>query len=107
MSLAEELHKLDELRSRGVLSEPEFQRAKQRLLDAPAGGGGVPAPGIAAINAFRRSATDKWIGGVCGGLARLSGLDSWAWRLILAVLFLFGGLGGLLYLLLWIFVPAE
>ena len=107
MSLAEELHKLDELRSRGVLSEPEFQRAKQRLLDAPTLGAGSPAPGLAAINAFRRSATDKWIGGVCGGLARLSGLDSWAWRLILAVLFLFGGLGGLLYLLLWIFVPAE
>ena len=107
MSLAEELHQLDELRSRGVLSEPEFQRAKQRLLDAPAVGGGAPAPGIAAINAFRRSATDKWIGGVCGGLARLSGLDSWAWRLILSVLLLFGGFGGLLYLLLWIFVPAE
>ena len=106
MSLAEELHRLDELRSRGVLSEPEFQRAKQRLLDATPGAGS-PAPGVAAINAFRRSATDKWIGGVCGGLARLSGLDSWAWRLILAVLFLFGGLGGLLYLLLWIFVPAE
>ena len=107
MSLAEELHKLDELRARGVLSDAEFQRAKQRLLDGPPVGAGSPAPGVAAINAFRRSATDKWIGGVCGGLARLSGLDSWAWRLILAVLLLFGGFGGLLYLLLWIFVPAE
>ena len=107
MSLAEELHKLDELRSRGVLSDDEFQRAKKRLLDAPAPGAGSAAPGVIAINNFRRSATDKWIGGVCGGLARLSGLDSWAWRLILSVLLLFGGFGGLLYLLLWIFVPAE
>ena len=107
MSLADELGKLEALRERGVLSQAEFDIAKRRLLDAPTLGAGSPAPGVAAINAFRRSATDKWIGGVCGGLARLSGLDSWAWRLILAVLFLFGGLGGLIYLLLWIFVPAE
>ena len=33
MSLADELHKLDELRTRGVLSDDEFQRAKQRMLD--------------------------------------------------------------------------
>jgi phage shock protein PspC (stress-responsive transcriptional regulator) len=106
MSLAEELNKLDELRSRGVLSEPEFQRAKQRLLDGPPPPLGQ-APAVSAINSFRRSPTDKWIGGVCGGLAKLTGIDSWAWRLILTVLFLFGGAGGLLYILLWIFVPAE
>jgi len=107
MSLAEELHKLDELRTRGVLSEPEFQRAKERLLDGPAPPPLGQAPGVTALNAFRRSVTDKWIGGVCGGLAKLTGIESWAWRLILTVLFFFGGAGGLLYILLWIFVPAE
>jgi phage shock protein C len=107
MSFAEELHKLDELRSRGVLSDAEFQRAKQRLLDGPAQAPAGQAPAVSVINSFRRSSTDKWIGGVCGGLAKLTGIDSWAWRLILTVLFLFGGVGGLLYILLWIFVPAE
>ena len=48
-----------------------------------------------------------WIGGVCGGLARATGIESWVWRLIFAVLFLFGGTGLLLYILLWIFVPTE
>jgi phage shock protein PspC (stress-responsive transcriptional regulator) len=107
MSIADELTKLDALRSRGALSDAEFERAKQRLLDGPAPPPAGQAPGVSAINGFRRSATDKWLGGVCGGLATLTGLDSWAWRLILTVLFLFGGFGGLLYLLLWIFVPAE
>ena len=107
MGIAEELNKLDELRTRGVLSEAEFQRAKQRLLDGPSPPPAGQAAGVSAINSFRRSSTDRWIGGVCGGLARLTGLDSWAWRLILTVLFLFGGFGGLLYILLWIFVPAE
>jgi phage shock protein PspC (stress-responsive transcriptional regulator) len=107
MSLAEELHQLDELRTRGVLSDSEFQRAKQRLLDGPPVPPAGQAPGVSAINAFRRSSTDKWIGGVCGGLARLTGIDSWAWRLILTLLFMFGGAGGLFYILLWIFVPAE
>ena len=107
MSLAEELHRLDELRARGVLSDAEFQRAKQRLLDGPPAPPAGQAPAVSVINSFRRSLTDKWIGGVCGGLAGLTGIDSWAWRLILTVLLLFGGAGGLLYILLWIFVPAE
>ena len=111
MSLADELAKLDDLKTRGVLSAEEFQRAKQRLLDgaAPAAGVSGPgaSPGVAAVNAMRRSASDKWLGGVCGGLGRATGLESWVWRLIFAVLFLFGGTGILIYLLLWIFVPAD
>ncbi len=110
MSLADDLHKLDELRTRGVLSDDEFQRAKQRLLDgsaASAAGAGGAAPAMAVVNSFRRSATDKWLGGVCGGLAAVTGLESWVWRLIVTVLALFGGTGLLLYALLWIFVPTE
>ena len=107
MSLADELHKLDDLRTRGVLSDAEFQRAKQRLLDAAGPHLVSDVPVVAALNNFRRSSSDKWIGGVCGGLARLTGIESWAWRLILTVLLLLGGTGALLYILLWIFVPAE
>ena len=105
MALSDELGRLDELRGRGALTDEEFARAKARLLhgEAPRD---VP-PGIAAINALRRSRSDRWIAGVCGGLAQATGLDAWAWRLVFAVLLLCGGAGVLLYVLLWIFVPSE
>lgn len=105
MSIADEIAKLDELRNRGALSAEEFERAKARLLDS----GPVPLPGtnMDAINNLRRSRGDSWIGGVCGGIARATGVESWIWRLIFVVLFLFGGTGLLLYILLWIFVPSE
>ena len=107
MSLTDELNKLEDLRARGVLSEAEFQRAKQRLLDGPPWPSSAPSPAVAAVNSLRRSSTDRWIGGVCGGLAVATGVESWLWRLILTVLLLFGGTGLILYVLLWIFVPAE
>ena len=89
MAIAEELNRLDELRTRGALTEDEFQRAKARLLD----GGAAPsdAPAVAALNRFRRSVGDRWIGGVCGGLGTLTGVESWIWRLVLVALALFGG----------------
>jgi phage shock protein C len=108
MGLADELTRLEELRARGVLSDDEFQRAKARLIDGPAASSSAP-PGAAAIeiNRLRRNRSDRWIGGVCGGIAALSGVESWIWRLILVALALFGGTGVLIYLLLWIFVPNE
>jgi phage shock protein PspC (stress-responsive transcriptional regulator) len=105
MGLADELMRLDELRSRGALSEEEFARAKARLLNAPAPASEIPA--VDAVNRLRRSRGDRWIGGVCGGIAVVTGVESWIWRLILALLALFGGTGVLLYILLWIFVPEE
>ena len=50
---------------------------------------------------------DRWLGGICGGIAKRTNMESWIWRLILAVLALFGGTGVLLYILLWIFVPLD
>lgn len=104
MALSDELSKLAELRERGKLSEEEFARAKARLLGEPPAHDGAVAAGI---NALRRSRTDRWIGGVCGGIGRATGVESWVWRLIFAALFLLGGAGLLLYVLLWIFVPSE
>jgi phage shock protein PspC (stress-responsive transcriptional regulator) len=103
MSLADELAKLDALHAKGALGDAEFQRAKAHLLDAAT----ASAPAVEAVNSLRRSKGDRWIAGVCGGLARATGLESWAWRLIFTVLLLIGGTGALLYLLLWIFVPSE
>jgi phage shock protein C len=106
MTLSEELSKLAELRERGTLTEEEFTRAKSRLLNAedthP-----TPPPFVSAVNTFRRSRSDRWIAGVCGGIARATGMEAWAWRLIFAVLLLCGGAGLLVYVLLAIFVPSE
>jgi phage shock protein PspC (stress-responsive transcriptional regulator) len=105
MAIADDLSKLAELRASGGLTEEEFTRAKERVLHSePAHSENLPASGL---NAFRRSSSDHWFGGVCGGLARLTGAESWVWRLLFTALFLLGGVGLLLYILLWIFVPSE
>jgi phage shock protein PspC (stress-responsive transcriptional regulator) len=105
MSLAEELSKLTELRAKGGLTEEEFVRAKERVLSTEQLRSSDPL--VSTVNAFRRSRTDRWLGGVCGGLARLTGAEVWIWRLLFTVLFICGGVGLVLYLLLWIFVPIE
>lgn len=104
MSLSDELSRLHELHTRGGLSDDEYSRAKARLLD---GSTGAEPPALAAINALRRARSDRWVAGVCGGIARASGVESWIWRLVFTVLALFGGTGLVLYVLLWIFVPVE
>jgi phage shock protein C len=105
MSLSDELSKLAALRASGTLSEEEFTRAKERLLNAQSPAAEEPLS--AAVNSFRRSRTDRWLGGVCGGIGRATGVESWVWRLLFAVLFLCFGAGLLVYLLLWLFVPSD
>jgi phage shock protein PspC (stress-responsive transcriptional regulator) len=105
MTLGDELSKLAELRSSGSLTEEEFARAKERLLNSAQARSNDPV--VSAVNSFRRSRTDRWFGGVCGGMARSTGMEAWVWRLIFTVLFICAGAGLLLYLLLWLFVPSE
>jgi len=57
---------------------------------------------------LRRSRTNRWIGGVCGGLGQFFGLSSVWFRLLFFILLLPGGLPGLVpYLILWIIIPLE
>lgn len=106
MSDSDELYKLGELHQRGVLSDDEFTHAKARVLGRAACARSETSP-VAAINALRRSRDDRWLGGVCGGLAQVTGLAAWAWRLMFALLVLCAGTGVLVYLLMWILVPQE
>jgi phage shock protein PspC (stress-responsive transcriptional regulator) len=54
-----------------------------------------------------RSRTDRMLGGVCGGLGKYFNVDPSLVRLVFVLLFVFGGSGFLLYLILWIVLPEE
>jgi len=56
---------------------------------------------------FAKSDTDRWIGGVCGGLGEHTPAPSWLWRLLFVLSVLCFGTGLLVYILLWIFVPRK
>jgi phage shock protein C len=101
MSLAEQLVQLEQLRDRGSLNEAEFAQAKARLLQAPP----APVSKLSALNGLRRSTTDRWVGGVCGGLAEFTGVDAWLWRLAFTLMLLLGGTGLFFYIVLWVLVP--
>jgi phage shock protein PspC (stress-responsive transcriptional regulator) len=55
---------------------------------------------------LRRSRTDKVIGGVAGGLAEYTGVDALLWRVGAIALTVAGGSGVIIYLLLWLLMPA-
>ena len=63
-------------------------------------------PGPPARPQLRRSRTDKILGGVSGGLAEYSGIDALLWRVGFVALALAGGTGIVVYLLLWLLMPA-
>jgi phage shock protein PspC (stress-responsive transcriptional regulator) len=65
-----------------------------------------PPPGPPARAQLRRSRTDKILGGVGGGLAEYSGVDALLWRIGFVALTLAGGAGFVVYLLLWLLMPA-
>ena len=55
-----------------------------------------------------RSRTDKMVGGVCGGIGEYFNIDPTLVRVVFAILVLIGvGSPLLLYLLLWIIMPAA
>jgi phage shock protein PspC (stress-responsive transcriptional regulator) len=108
--IADEIKRLHELHLAGALTDAEFERAKAKLLsaanvslDKTASAGTFGAE----LNALRRSRTDRWLSGVCGGLAKASNVESWVWRLVFTLFTLTFGFGVVVYVLLWLFVPEE
>jgi len=53
-----------------------------------------------------RSRTQKKLGGVAGGLAEYTGVDALLWRVGAISLTLAGGSGVIIYILLWLLMPA-
>ena len=64
MGIADELSKLAE----------ECKRAKERLLSTELTRSSDSVASV--VKTFRRSRTDRWFGGVCGGIARSTGIEA-------------------------------
>ncbi len=115
MNLSDEIKRLHELHQAGALSDAEFEQAKTRVLNsasaAPGPSVNLSKDGASVIgnnlNTLRRSRLDRWLGGVCGGLAVATGVEAWLWRLMFVLFTLTFGFGVAIYVLLWIFVPEE
>jgi phage shock protein PspC (stress-responsive transcriptional regulator) len=110
--ISDEIRRLHELHQAGALTDAEFEQAKAKVLSSStvnlnkeytASGDRLAFE----LNRLRRSRTDRWLSGVCGGLAVASGVDAWVWRLVFTVFTLTWGIGAVIYVLLWIFVPEE
>ena len=119
MNISEELKKLHDLHQSGGLTDAEFEKAKSKILDKQENDRGSESvfnssfndkkssEGIYNLNQLRRSKTDQWLGGVCGGIAKSTGLESWIWRVIFIFFVLAYGVGFLAYVIAWIFIPEE
>ncbi|MEV4705839.1 PspC domain-containing protein [Actinoplanes sp. NPDC049316] len=76
--------------------------------------GGQPPPWFGAPDGptfsrdkLIRPARGRYIAGVCGAIGRATNTDPVLWRVLLAVLGFFGGVGVLIYLAGWLLIPAE
>jgi phage shock protein PspC (stress-responsive transcriptional regulator) len=56
---------------------------------------------------LRRSADDKMLAGVAGGIARQLNIDVTLVRVIIAALALLTGVGAALYIAAWLLIPAD
>ena len=106
MSESLELARLADLHASGALSDAEFARAKARVLNGAAAAS-ARSPVADGIRALHRSRTDRWLGGVCGGIGRITDIPGWIWRLLFVGLVLCAGTGVVVYVLMWIFMPLE
>ncbi|MFZ6849001.1 PspC domain-containing protein [Undibacterium sp. RuRC25W] len=117
VNIADDIQRLHELHQSGALTDAEFAQAKEKLLGQTGSGASFnqtasssyarDEDAINQLNRFRRSKGDRWLGGICGGLGKFTGLESWIWRLIFVFFAMCVGTGMLAYLLAWIFVPEE
>ncbi|HEX5541243.1 MAG TPA: PspC domain-containing protein [Micromonospora sp.] len=93
------------------------------MTDTPPPGTGTPPPpgygpppagpppttggAFAARYNLVRPQQGRYLAGVCAAIGRATGTDPILWRVLLAVLGFFGGIGILVYVAAWLIIPAE
>lgn len=60
-----------------------------------------------SLHELTKSADDRWIAGICGGLGAHTPVPSWLWRVLFLLGVLLAGTTLIAYLLLWIFMPPP
>ncbi len=60
-----------------------------------------------SVKKLTRSTNDKKVSGVAGGLGHYFGIDPVIFRIAFVLSALFGGIGLLVYVLLWLLVPED
>ncbi|MCZ7435453.1 PspC domain-containing protein [Micromonospora sp. WMMC241] len=76
----------------------------------PPPGGYAPPPGAAGFTTrygLVRPREGRYLAGVCAAVGRATNTDPVLWRVLLAVLGFFGGIGLLVYLAAWLIIPGE
>jgi hypothetical protein len=80
VNIADDIKRLHELHQAGALTDAEFAQAKAKLLSSVGSGASSQDAhsnsfsgiddSLNQLNRFRRSNTDRWLGGICGGLGK-------------------------------------
>lgn len=72
--------------------------------------GSAPPPGTAPFTSrygLVRPREGRYLAGVCAAIGRATNTDPVLWRVLLAVLGFFGGIGIVVYVAAWLIIPAE
>ncbi|GIJ80169.1 Phage shock protein PspC (stress-responsive transcriptional regulator) [Micromonospora phaseoli] len=75
----------------------------------PEGPGGTPFGGTGFTSRYGlvRPREGRYLAGVCAAVGRATNTDPVLWRVLLAVLGFFGGVGILVYVAAWLIIPGE
>ncbi|MEV4819099.1 PspC domain-containing protein [Micromonospora tulbaghiae] len=76
----------------------------------PPPGGYAPPPGAAGFTTrygLVRPREGRYLAGVCAAIGRATNTDPVLWRVLLAVLGFFGGIGIIVYVAGWLIIPGE
>ncbi|TDC60445.1 PspC domain-containing protein, partial [Micromonospora sp. KC207] len=78
----------------------------------PSGYGAPPSPppegaGFTSRYGLVRPREGRYLAGVCAAIGRATNTDPVLWRVLLAVLGFFGGIGILVYVTAWLIIPGE
>jgi phage shock protein C len=59
------------------------------------------------LHLFTKSKKDRWLAGICGGLAQRTPLPAWTWRMLFVLTAMIYGIGIFIYIVLWVLAPSE
>ncbi|MEU9827169.1 PspC domain-containing protein [Micromonospora chersina] len=79
------------------------------FADPPPAGYGPPPGGAGFTSRYGlvRPREGRYLAGVCAAIGRATNTDPVLWRVLLAVLGFFGGIGILVYVTAWLIIPGE